>query len=217
MRSRWWPTTCGRRNRASRRSPSAGTMDRTEWSAAPTSSRGWRRLRRSLASSCGTRAMRRLRSPVRRRRWRRATRSPSSPTRRCSRPTVPGLAARGQPIAWTHRLVGPAIVARWAPSAFKDGIDPDAVDGAAQILYDIPAIRVEYVRHEEPVLNTGFWRGVGVTHNTFVIESFIDELAAAAKEDPVAYRRALLGKSPRARAVLDLAAQAAGWGQPLPA
>ncbi len=128
-----------------------------------------------------------------------------------------GVDARGQPIAWTHRLVGPAIVARWAPSAFKDGIDPDAVDGAAQILYDIPAIRVEYVRHEEPVLNTGFWRGVGVTHNTFVIESFIDELAAAAKQDAVAYRRALLGKSLRARAVLDLAARAAGWGQRLPA
>ncbi|HLQ02741.1 MAG TPA: xanthine dehydrogenase family protein molybdopterin-binding subunit, partial [Burkholderiales bacterium] len=127
-----------------------------------------------------------------------------------------GLDARGQPIAWTHRLVGPAILARWAPPVFKDGIDADAVDGAAQLLYDIPAIRVEYVRHEEPVLNTGFWRGVGVTHNNFVIESFIDELAAAAKKDPVEYRRALLGKSPRATAVLDLAAQAAGWGRPLP-
>src|SRR5260370_1104562 len=123
----------------------------------------------------------------------------------------------GSPSSWTHRLVGPAILARWAPPAFKDGIDADAVDGAAQLLYDIPAIRVEYVRHEEPVLNTGFWRGVGVTHNMFVIESFIDELAAAAGQDPVAYRRALLGKSPRARAVLDLAAQAAGWCQPLPA
>jgi CO/xanthine dehydrogenase Mo-binding subunit len=125
------------------------------------------------------------------------------------------LNAEGQPIAWTHRIVGPSIFARWAPPAFKDGIDEDAVDSAQQLLYDIPAIRVEYVRHEEPVLNTGFWRGVGNTHNNFVIESFMDELAAAAKQDPVAYRRALLDKSPRARAVLDVAAQAAGWGEPV--
>src|SRR5439155_4062998 len=81
----------------------------------------------------------------------------------------------------------------------------------------IPAIQVEYVRHEEPVLNTTFWRGVGPTRNVFVIESFMDELAAAAKADPVEYRRALMSKAPRARAVLDLAAKAAGWGQPLPA
>jgi CO/xanthine dehydrogenase Mo-binding subunit len=128
-----------------------------------------------------------------------------------------GVDARGQPIAWTHRIVGPSILARWAPPAFKDGIDGDAVDGAVQLVYAIPAIHIEYVRHEEPVLNTGFWRGVGVTHNTFVIESFLDELAAAAKEDPVAFRRALLGKSPRGRAVLNLAAQAAGWDRPLPA
>jgi isoquinoline 1-oxidoreductase beta subunit len=85
------------------------------------------------------------------------------------------------------------------------------------LLYNIPAIRVEYVRHEEPVLTTGFWRGVGVTHNTFVIESFIDELALAAKTDPFEYRRALLDKSPRARAVLELAANKAGWGTTLPA
>ena len=126
------------------------------------------------------------------------------------------LNANGRPVAWMHRIVGPSILARYAPGAFKNGIDGDAVDGAEQLLYDIPAIRVEYVRHEEPVLNTGFWRGVGVTHNNFVIESFMDELAAAAKQDPVAYRRALLGKSPRARAVLDTAAEAAGWGKALP-
>ena len=128
-----------------------------------------------------------------------------------------GLDARGKPVAWTHRLVGPSIVARFLPAGFKDGIDPDAVDAAVHLVYDIPAMQIEYVRHEEPMLNTGFWRGVGPTHNVFVIESFMDELAAAAKADPVQYRRALLGKSPRARAVLDLAAKQAGWGRPLPA
>ena len=127
-----------------------------------------------------------------------------------------GLDAQGKPVAWTHRLAGPSILARWAPPAFKDGIDDDAVDSAVHLLYDIPAIRVEYVRHEEPVLRTGFWRGVGPTHNCFVIESFIDELAATAKQDPIAYRRALLGKAPRARAVLDIAAERSGWGKPLP-
>jgi isoquinoline 1-oxidoreductase subunit beta len=127
------------------------------------------------------------------------------------------LDARGKPVAWQHRLVGPSILARWAPPAFKDGLDGDALDGAVQLVYDIPSIRVEYVRHEEPVLNVGFWRGVGVTHNNFVIESFIDELAAASKRDPLAYRLALLDKSPRAKAVLETAATAAGWGGKLPA
>jgi len=128
-----------------------------------------------------------------------------------------GLSPQGRPVAWTHRLLGPSILARWAPPAFKDGLDGDALDGAVHLVYDIPAIQVEYLRHEEPVLNTGFWRGVGVTHNNFVIESFIDELAAASNQDPVAYRRALLGKAPRARAVLDVAANASGWGRKLPA
>jgi isoquinoline 1-oxidoreductase beta subunit len=126
------------------------------------------------------------------------------------------LDPRGKPVAWNHRLVGPSILARWAPPAFKDGLDGDAIDGADTLLYDIPSIRVEYVCHEEPVLNTGFWRGVGPTHNIFVVESFVDELAAVAKQDPVEYRRALLSKSPRALAVLDLAAKAGDWGKPLP-
>jgi isoquinoline 1-oxidoreductase subunit beta len=127
-----------------------------------------------------------------------------------------GLDQRGTPVAWTHRIVGPAIIARYLPGAFRDGKDVDAIDGAVQLLYDVPAIRIEHVRHEEPVLNTGFWRGVGVTHNNFVVESFVDELAAASAQDPVAFRRALLGKSPRALAVLDLAAREGRWGQPLP-
>jgi isoquinoline 1-oxidoreductase subunit beta len=69
---------------------------------------------------------------------------------------------------------------------------------------------------EPPGIPTAFWRSVGPSHNVFVTESFIDELAAATKQDPVAYRRALLDKSPRAKAVLDLAADKAGWGKALP-
>jgi CO/xanthine dehydrogenase Mo-binding subunit len=126
-----------------------------------------------------------------------------------------GLDQRGKLVRWTHRIVGPSLLARWAPPAFKNGLDGDAVDGSVQLVYDIPAIQIEYVRHEEP-LYTGWWRGVGVTHNCFVVESFIDELATATRQDPVAFRRGLLGKSPRARAVLDLAASKAGWGRKLP-
>lgn len=128
-----------------------------------------------------------------------------------------GVDSAGQPIAWIHRIVGPSILARFAPGAFKHGLDSDAVDGAAQLLYEIPGIQVEYVRHEEPALNTGFWRGVGPTHNIFVVESFIDELAVASSGDPFTYRRELLSKSPRAKAVLEVAAREAGWGQKLPA
>ena len=127
-----------------------------------------------------------------------------------------GLDSRGKLVTWNHRIVGISILSRWAPPAFQKGLDGDAVDGSVQLLYDIPSILVEYVRHEEPVLRTGWWRGVGVTHNCFVIESFLDEVAAATGQDPVAFRRGLLGKSPRARAVLDLAAEKAGWGKPLP-
>ncbi len=127
-----------------------------------------------------------------------------------------GLDEQGLPIAWSHRLTGSSIMARMLPPAFKNGIDPDAVEGAAEPPYAFPNMLVEYVRQEPPGIPTGWWRGVGPTHNVFVVESFIDELAAAAKMDPVKYRRALLGKSPRARAVLELAAVKAGWGQPLP-
>jgi isoquinoline 1-oxidoreductase beta subunit len=77
-------------------------------------------------------------------------------------------------------------------------------------------MHVEYVRVEPPGIPTAFWRSVGPSHNVFVTESFIDELAAAAKQDAVAYRLALLDKTPRAKAVLELAAQKAGWGQSLP-
>jgi isoquinoline 1-oxidoreductase beta subunit len=122
---------------------------------------------------------------------------------------------KGMPVAWFHRVTGSSIMARFAPPMVKNGVDPDAVEGAADLQYSIPAVRVEYVRHEPPGLATAFWRGVGPTHNVFVVESFIDELAYASKTDPVAFRRALLQKSPRTLAVLNLAAEKAGWGKPL--
>ncbi len=132
---------------------------------------------------------------------------------------VDRLAARlddkGHLAAWFHRVTGSSIMSRFAPPAVKNGVDPDAVEGAAELQYTIPDMRVEYVRHEPAGVPTAFWRGVGPTHNVFVVESFIDELAQASKQDPVAFRRALLDKSPRTLAVLNLAAQKAGWGQPL--
>ncbi|KVE30786.1 xanthine dehydrogenase family protein molybdopterin-binding subunit [Burkholderia sp. TSV86] len=127
-----------------------------------------------------------------------------------------GLDANGKPIAWQHRIVGSSIIARFAPPAFKDGVDPDAVEVAADLPYDLPNQLIDYVRQEPRHVPTAFWRGVGPTRGTFVVESFIDELAAQTKTDPVAYRRALLGKSPRALNVLDVAAKAAGWGETLP-
>lgn len=128
-----------------------------------------------------------------------------------------GLDATGKPVAWSHRVTGSSILARWLPAAFKDGHDSDAVDAAVGP-YSFPNTHVDYVRHEPPAgLLTGWWRGVGVTHNAFMVEGFVDELAAAAKKDPVEFRRGLLDKSPRAKAVLDLATAKAGWGGPLPA
>jgi isoquinoline 1-oxidoreductase beta subunit len=126
------------------------------------------------------------------------------------------LGQDGNPVAWHHRITGSSIMARFAPASIQDGIDSDAVEGARDMAYAVPEVRVEYVRHEPPI-PTAFWRGVGATHNVWVVESFIDELAHAAGKDPVDYRRTLLEKQPRLRAVLALAADRAGWGQPLPA
>ncbi|NGO55910.1 xanthine dehydrogenase family protein molybdopterin-binding subunit [Allomesorhizobium camelthorni] len=127
-----------------------------------------------------------------------------------------GLDAKGTPVAWNNRFAGSSIIARWLPPAFNNGLDPDTTEGAIHLVYDLPNLHVEYVRVEPPGIPTAFWRSVGPSHNVFVTESFMDELAAAAKRDPVAYRLALLDKSPRAQAVLKLAADKAGWGQEIP-
>ncbi|HKB09761.1 MAG TPA: xanthine dehydrogenase family protein molybdopterin-binding subunit [Vicinamibacterales bacterium] len=127
-----------------------------------------------------------------------------------------GLDADGHPIAWSHRIVGSSVVARYIPPLFKDGLEFDVIDCAADIPYACANRHVEYVRVEPPAVTTAFWRGVGLTHNVFVVESFIDELAHAAKQDPFQYRKAHT-VHPRALAVLTLAADKAGWGKPLPA
>ena len=128
-----------------------------------------------------------------------------------------GVDAKGQTLAWSHRIAGSSIVARYSPAWIKDGIDPDAVDGSANQPYGIANMHVDWVALEPPGVPTAFWRGVGVTRGTFAVESFVDELAADAKQDPLDYRVAMLDKNPRARTVLQIAAQQAGWGKPLPA
>jgi isoquinoline 1-oxidoreductase beta subunit len=97
-----------------------------------------------------------------------------------------------------------------------NGVDSFALEGIADNPYDIDNERIEYGRRE-PGPQVWFWRSVGHSQNIFFMESFIDEMASAAKQDPFEFRRGLLSKQPRYKGVLELAAQKAGWGQPLPA
>jgi CO/xanthine dehydrogenase Mo-binding subunit len=153
-----------------------------------------------------------------------------------------GVTSRGAITSWHHRLVCQSIladeggdfagalvpdatpralrrvIADTAPRLFARGmlIDSTAVEGAAELPYAIPNLRVEHTPVETPV-KVGFWRSVGHSHNGFVTECFFDELAHAAGLDPFAARRDLLAHAPRHRAVLELAAAKAGWGAPLPA
>jgi len=124
--------------------------------------------------------------------------------------------AKGYPVTWTHRVTSDTVLERYSAADMpKDGLDPDTIDGATEPPYAIAALKVEWVRHDLPkAVKIGWWRGVGAAHNLFPVESFIDELAHAAGQDAVAYRRALLGQNPRARAVLDLAATKFGWDRP---
>src|SRR5437773_168712 len=110
-----------------------------------------------------------------------------------------GLDARGAPLAWSHRLVGPA------------GGSFMITRGADELIYPVPHFRLERVI-EDPGVPVAPWRGVGPSQNGWVVESFVDELAHAAGKDPYAYRRELVAGKPRLLGVLDLAAQRAGWG-----
>lgn len=129
-----------------------------------------------------------------------------------------GLDKSGNIVAWNHRIVGSSVTARYLPGELSpDGLDFDAIDGAGQMPYRIPNIFIDYVRAEPPGVPTGYWRGVGATHNVFVIESFVDELARASGEDPFEFRRRHLSMAPRAKAVLERVAKESGWAKPLPA
>jgi isoquinoline 1-oxidoreductase beta subunit len=133
------------------------------------------------------------------------------------RDTIAATLSGGKIVGWKYRVTGSAILARWLPPAFQKGIDIDAIDAAVDMPYDIPNFHVEYVQAEPPAVPTGFWRGVGPNNNVFAVECFMDELARKAGKDPVDFRRSMLGKQPRFLNVLNLVAEKANWGQPLPA
>lgn len=130
---------------------------------------------------------------------------------------VGGVDAKGNPVAWTHTIVGQSIILGTPFENFliKDGVDETSVEGAADLLYGIPNVQVDLhtPKLTIPVL---WWRSVGHSHNGFAVEAFFDELAHLGKQDPVELRRKLLAKNPRMRAVLDLVAEKAKWGSPVP-
>lgn len=123
-----------------------------------------------------------------------------------------GIDAKGRITAWSHKIVVQSIFEHFAPQMIKNGIDPAAVDGIAEMEYEIPNLHVEYVKMDLPI-RVGFWRSVGNTQNAFVKETFVDALAHAANRDPLEFRLNHL-KNPSARRVLQVAAEKAGWGKP---
>jgi isoquinoline 1-oxidoreductase beta subunit len=136
------------------------------------------------------------------------------------------LGPDGRPEGWHHEMALQSILERlipgWIPGFVLDwmgmmpnGIDMTSVEGAANHPYAVPSNRIACATVDLPI-PVGFWRAVGSSHNGFVVESFIDELAHAAGQDPFEYRRALLGEHPRHRAVLEAVAEAADWGGPVP-
>jgi len=129
-----------------------------------------------------------------------------------------GLDAAGKPVAWHARLVGQSIMAgTMFAGMMKDGIDPTSVEGQADLPYEIANLQVELHTPEDVRVPIQWFRSVGHTHTGFSSESLIDEAAAAAGQDPVAYRVQLLASHPRHRKTLELAAERAGWSQPLAA
>jgi isoquinoline 1-oxidoreductase subunit beta len=127
-----------------------------------------------------------------------------------------GLDASGMPIAWRVRVTGPSIIANLFPQRLTGGVDQSFANGFTdEMAYEVPNYEVSYAMRTTHV-PVGFWRSVNHSQNGFFRESFIDEMAHAAEQDPYQYRRKLLSKDPVRLAVLDAAAQKAGWGKPTP-
>jgi isoquinoline 1-oxidoreductase beta subunit len=127
------------------------------------------------------------------------------------------LDAHGRPVSWHHTIAGAGLWALYYGEAtVKNGVDLDAITSALDLAYPLDNTEVRFVRHDPQGVLTGWWRGVGATRSVFAVESFVDELATAVQQDPVSFRRALL-KDARMLAVLELAADRAGWGTALPA
>jgi len=130
-----------------------------------------------------------------------------------------GADGKGQPLAWQHTIVGQSILKGTPFEKFmvKDGVDATMVEGVVDTPYNLPNFNVS-VHHPEVNVPVLWWRSVGHSHTAFVMETLIDELATAAKQDPIAYRLALLdAKHTRQRAVLNLVRERSAWGKPLPA
>ncbi len=128
------------------------------------------------------------------------------------------LDGKGALLAWRHTIAGQSIITGtpFEQAMVKNGVDEASVEGAKDIPYAIPNLLVDLhsPRIGVPVL---WWRSVGHSHTAFVVEGFMDEVAHSAGKDPYEFRRALLGKRPRHRGVLELVANRAGWGGSLPA
>jgi isoquinoline 1-oxidoreductase beta subunit len=130
---------------------------------------------------------------------------------------VAGLDENGDPVAWTHTIVGQSIMQGTLFESFgiKDGIDSASVEGAADLLYGMPNLQVDL--HTPKIgVPVQWWRSVGHSHTGFSVEAFFDEVAHAGGKDPYELRRKLLANQPRMKAVLELVAQKANWGSKLP-
>ncbi len=122
---------------------------------------------------------------------------------------------RGNLAGWRQRIVGQSIMAGTFLADPKSPVDSSSVEGAATMPYEIPGLLVE-LHTTKLGVPIQWWRSVGSTHTAYAVEAFLDEVARATRKDPVELRRGLLAKHPRHLAVLNLAAEKAGWGSPLP-